>query len=197
MHKAITNGALRHFADDTNLLIVSKSVKKISREVNYNIRLINDWLKANKLSLNPSKTEIIIFKAKNKKITEHLNFRLSGQKIHIKNNAKYLGITIQDNLGWEIHVNNLLKKLRRSVAILSKVRHYAPKWLIRTICHSLFNSHMIYGCQMWGQHKTNLVKQVMELQEKAIRLINFKDNNAQVSNLFAQSKILRFEYFVH
>ena len=192
MHKAITNGALRHFADDTNLLIVSKSVKKISREVNYNIRLINDWLKANKLSLNPSKTEIIIFKAKNKKITKHLNFRLSGQKIHIKNNAKYLGITIQDNLGWEIHVNNLLKKLRRSVAILFKVRNYAPKWLIRTIYYSLFNSHMIYGCQIWGQHKTNLVKRVMKLQEKAIRLINFKDNNAQVSNLFAQSKTFKF-----
>ena len=56
-----------------------------------------------------------------------------------------MGITIQDDLGWEIHVNNLLKKLRRSVAILSKVRHYAPKWLIRTIYYSLFNSHMIYG----------------------------------------------------
>ena len=56
---------------------------------------------------------------------------------------------------------------------------------------------MICGCQIWGQHKTNLVKQVMELQEKAARLISFKDNNAQVSNVFAQSKILRFEYFVH
>ena len=37
----------------------------------------------------------------------------------------------------------------------------------------------------------------MKLQEKAIRLINFKDNNAQVNNLFAQSKILKFEDFVH
>ena len=108
-----------------------------------------------------------------------------------------MGITIQDDLGLEIHVNNLLKKLRRSIAILSKVRYYAPKWLIRTIYYSLFNSHMIYGCQIWGQHKTNLVKRVMKLQEKAIRLINFKDNNTQVSNLFAQSKILKFEDFVH
>ena len=33
LHKTITNGTLRHFADDTNLLIVSKSVKKINREV--------------------------------------------------------------------------------------------------------------------------------------------------------------------
>ena len=36
----------------------------------------------------------------------------------------------------------------------------------------------------------------MKLQEKAIRLINFKDN-AQVSKLFAQSKVLKFEDFVH
>ena len=56
---------------------------------------------------------------------------------------------------------------------------------------------MIYGCQIWGQHKTNLVKRVMKLQEKAIRIINFKDNNAQVSNIFAQSNILKFEDCVH
>ena len=100
-----------HFADDTNILILSKSVKKINWEVNYSLTLKNDWLKGNKLCLNPSKTEIIIFKAKTNKNKKNLDFRLSGQKIHIKNNVKYLGITIQDNLGWEIHINNLLKKL--------------------------------------------------------------------------------------
>ena len=36
----------------------------------------------------------------------------------------------------------------------------------------------------------------MKLQEKAIKLISFKDNNAQVNNLFAQSKILKFKDFV-
>ena len=40
MHKAV-NGTLRHFADDTNLLIIRKYVKKINREINYNLRLIN------------------------------------------------------------------------------------------------------------------------------------------------------------
>ena len=169
MHKAV-NGTLRHFADDTNLLIIRKYVKKINREINYNLRLINYVLIQVK--------QIVTFKAKTKKITKHLSFRLSGQKIHIKNNVKYLGITIQDDLGRKIHVNNLLKKLRRSVAILSKVRHYAPKRLIRTIYYSLFNSHMIYGCQIWGKHKIDLVKRVMKLQEKAIRLISFKDNIA-------------------
>ena len=40
MHKAV-NETLRHFADDTNLLIIRKYVKKINREINYNLRLIN------------------------------------------------------------------------------------------------------------------------------------------------------------
>ena len=74
MHKTITTGTLRQFADDANPLTVSESVKKINREVHYNLRLINDWLKANKLCLNPSKTDIIIFNAKTKKITKHLNY---------------------------------------------------------------------------------------------------------------------------
>ena len=43
----------------------------------------------------------------------------------MKDNVKYLGITIQDDLGWEIHANNLLKKLRQFVAILSKVMRSA------------------------------------------------------------------------
>ena len=103
---------------------------------------------------------------------------------------------MQDDLCWEIHIKNLSKKLRRSVAILSKVRHYASKWLMTTIYYSLFNSPMIRSHMIWGQYKTNLVKRVMKLQEKPIRLISFKDNNAQVSNLFAKSKILKFEDFV-
>ena len=67
MHKTITNGALRQFEDDTNILIISKSVKKINREANYNLRFLNDWLKTNKLCLNPSKT-LLFSKQKEKKI---------------------------------------------------------------------------------------------------------------------------------
>ena len=37
----------------------------------------------------------------------------------------------------------------------------------------------------------------MTLQEKAVKIINFKDNSAQVSNLFAQRKIIKFQNFVH
>ena len=41
---------IHHFADDTNTLCTSKSLKDINRKVNYNLRQIVEWLRANKIS---------------------------------------------------------------------------------------------------------------------------------------------------
>ena len=73
-----------HFADDTNLLYINKSMKKNKKHINH-ISLIVQWLRSNKISLNADKTELVIFSPKRKQITKHLNFQISGhQKIKIK-----------------------------------------------------------------------------------------------------------------
>ena len=80
LHKAVEFSSVHHFADDANLLI-DKSLKKINKHINRDLKLTVDWIRANKLSINASKTEIILFKPRNKKITKQLNFHDSGQKI--------------------------------------------------------------------------------------------------------------------
>ena len=47
-------------ADDTNLRI-STSYKKLQKELNKDLKNLNQWLLANKISLNNTKTEIIHF----------------------------------------------------------------------------------------------------------------------------------------
>ena len=49
--------------------------------VNHDLQLLCQWLRANKLSLNADKPELVIFRSKTNKITKKLNFRISGQKI--------------------------------------------------------------------------------------------------------------------
>ena len=65
------------------MLYASNSLKDINRKVNYDLRHIVEWLRANKISLNSGKTELVLFRYKNKKITKSMNFRISGQKINI------------------------------------------------------------------------------------------------------------------
>ena len=165
LNKAIKHSYVHHFADDTNLLYSNKSLKKINKHVNHDLKHLCQWLRSNKISLNASKTEIIIVKHKQTIITKHMNFRVSGQKINTTTSAKYLGVYLNVSLTWETHFKNLIPKLNRAIGLLFKVRHYTPKFLLKTIYFSLFNSHLIYASQIWGQTKTKLFQELVKLQK--------------------------------
>ena len=54
---------------------------------------------------------------------------------------------------------------------------------------------MIYTCQIWGKYEAK-IKQISELQYKALRIINFKPKNHPVSGLYKSNKILKFTDYV-
>ena len=153
LQKAVQHSSVHYFADDTNLLYTIKFLKKINKHINHDKHLCQ-WFRSNKISLNASKTEITIFKSKLKTITEHLNFRVSGQKINPTTNVKYTAVYLNNSHTWEIHFKNLQTKLNRAIGLLSKIRYYIPKLLRKTIYFSLFNLYLIYAYQIWGQSKT-------------------------------------------
>ena len=62
LNLSVTSSKVHHFADDTNLLLINKSLKKIHFLINHDLALLVQWLRANNISLNTSKTEIIIFR---------------------------------------------------------------------------------------------------------------------------------------
>ena len=106
LHKSVKHSQIQHFADDTNLLYSSKSIKKINKHINHDLSLslslVVQWLRSNKISLNADKTEIIIFRSKRKQITKYLNFQISAEKINVCNKVKYLGIQMEQHLDWNV-----------------------------------------------------------------------------------------------
>ena len=144
MHKAVEVSSVHESANDTNLL-VDKSLKKINKHINRDLQLTVDWVRANKTSLNTSKTETV--KPRNKIITKHLNCHISSEKNKLSSQVRYLGVTLQDDLHWNISFTCLIKKSKHR--LLPKIRVYVPKRLVRNIYYSIFNSHLIYACEIW------------------------------------------------
>ena len=72
LHKCIKSNKTHHFACDTNLLLINKSLVKINALINHDLTILVQWLKANKISLNTSKTKIIIFQPRQKSITKNI-----------------------------------------------------------------------------------------------------------------------------
>ena len=149
LHYAVIHSKVWDFADATNLLFANKSLKKINKFINHDLALINKRLRANKITTKigieirkkreATKRGIAIFRAKNKRITKHLNFRIRGQKAEPWTKVKYLGVILHEHLEWNTHTNNLNTKLNRAIGLLAKIHHYIPKCWLRTLYHALCN----------------------------------------------------------
>ena len=96
LHTAIKFCKVHHFADDTNLHI-SKSIKNLSIST---WKLCQTGFNANKISLNVSKTKLIMFKPRIKKVDFDLKSKLNGKRLYPTKSVKYLGIKIDESLTW-------------------------------------------------------------------------------------------------
>ena len=193
LHSAIKYATTRHFADDTCLLMKNKSLKKIKKYLNYDLKSLTSWLKANKISLNASKTEILIFRHPNKPINYDVKLKLDGKRLYPSKYVKYLGILIDSQLNWSYHIKSLVPKLSRANGMLAKLRHYLKPESLRNVYYAIFASLMNYGAHVWGQYRTDNIKRVIKLQNKCLRIINFADFQEPSSKLYQKSRILKFE----
>ena len=120
---SFTNFAPRLYADDTCLTLQDESISNLKYEIKDEIDAVNKWIIANKLTLNKSKSNVII-------INSNKNGKLSKicyndvLPITIVKNAKYLGVTFDESLFFYCHIKNLIKRLSRSVGILAKVKSF-------------------------------------------------------------------------
>ena len=66
LHYSITFFKFNHFADDTDLVKFSSSMKVINKQVNKDLKTLSNWLIVNKIFLNASKTELVLFRSAKK-----------------------------------------------------------------------------------------------------------------------------------
>ena len=191
LHCAIRFSQVYHFADDTNLIRISESAKQLQKQINIDLKFLYKWLLANKISLNCSKTELIIFRKPGDKINHKFKIKINGHLVHPSNFIKYLGIYLDPYLNGYYHCDVLSKKLKRANGMLMKIRHFVQKKDLRAIYFSLFSSHLSYGSQIWGQQKTTYTERLSKLQNRSLRLIEFTDLNANTYPLFRSNKILK------
>ena len=115
---------MHHFADDTNLKHLGKSINKLYKLVNYDLKNLLYWLNVNKISLNVKKTDLIVIKSKRKQFDGEIKLKLSHKRLFPTDSVKYLGVKIDENLLWTSHIDYLSVKLNRANALLIKIRNF-------------------------------------------------------------------------
>ena len=101
LHVAIKHCKVYHFADDTNLLMINKSLKRLNKLLNIDLKNLTNWLNANKISLHVSKTELIIFKPNRKPLDFNMKIKLNGERLYPTDSVRYLKVKIDSKLKLE------------------------------------------------------------------------------------------------
>ena len=117
----------RIFADDTNLLASSPSIRDLEKLINEELAKIKEWFDVNKLSINIKKTNYMIVKSLKKK-SENINIRLPNKYgnsdiIEKRDHIKYLGVLLDEQLSWKHHIAYVCSRIARNTGIFSKLRH--------------------------------------------------------------------------
>ena len=192
LHRCIRKSETYHFADDTHLLNFSKTVWNLCGRVNSDLRVLVSWLNANKISLNASKTEFVIFRSPWKRMDCIPRLKLFGKILTPSKSVKYLGVHLDEHLNWKVHTGVVAAKLRKANGAISKLRHYVPREILLSVYHAIFESHMRYACQVWGLCDNTVTHRIQVLQNTAMRLITFNGPRTSASPLFAEMGLLKF-----
>ena len=94
--------------------------------MNHEMKKVKKWLDANRLALNIDKTNFVVFHPPHIKIPEPVIIRFGRKKIKHESFVKFLGILLDENLSLKFHINELSKKLSRTVGIFYKIMHFCP-----------------------------------------------------------------------
>ena len=91
------------------------------------------------------KTEMVIFKSKQKLFEDDLKIKLCSKRLYPTASVKYLGAKIDTNLNWKYHVNT-------DNVLLLKIRKYVSLKILIAIYFVIFDSYLSCCCLVWAQN---------------------------------------------
>ena len=153
------------YADDTTLLVPQHSDISIETEFAH----VQEWSQNNKLVINTSKTKEIIF-WRSKKASSKYNLPLLNN-IQRVNHVVLLGVTLESNLGWSIHINNILSQAMQRFYLLRQLKFMSMSGdALDNVFASLVLSRITYALPVFAHNlskdDTNKINALLRKSQK-------------------------------
>ena len=118
------------YADDTTLYC---NIDQYVNEdvINVELAKLSEWLGANKLALNISKTKFMVFHTSNRAV-QYPNLKINNTDIEQVFEFNFLGVMFNSQMNWNTHINYIASKISRTVGILYRLKDIYPQSVLLT-----------------------------------------------------------------
>ena len=88
------------------------------------------------------------------------------------------------------HIDQIALRISNTVGLLAKLRYFVPRITLINIYESLILPHVSYGLTVWGMASKCYINEILILQKRAFRFINFSHLKEHAVPLFIEANSL-------
>ena len=161
----------RLFAVDTCLVISNKQPSILEAQINEELSKVLTWCNANKLNINPSKSNYLVIPQKLNTPIPKMCITINNSILSTGENAKYLVLNIDPHLNFLTNIKSIEHKISRSIGIMYKLKPFFSKSALLKIYYAIIHFHFQHVLLAWRSTYPTYMFKLCTLQNKAIKLI--------------------------
>uniref|UniRef100_A0A803TS28 Reverse transcriptase domain-containing protein n=1 Tax=Anolis carolinensis TaxID=28377 RepID=A0A803TS28_ANOCA len=159
------------YADDVQLYhSFSPASKEAVQILNRCLAAVSDWMRVNKLKLNPDKTEVLLVSRKAEQGIG-LQPELDGVALPLKAQVRSLGVLLDSSLSLEPQVSAVARGAFAQLKLVRQLRPYLGKPDMATVVHALVTSRLDYCNALYVGLPSKTVRKLELVQRSAARLL--------------------------
>ena len=156
---------VRFFADDTAMYLAISSTTE-GQVLQTDLACLEQWEKMLDMQFNPFKCQVLHITRKVKPL--NTKYILHNVELDSASAAKYLGVTIADDLSWSPHIDNTTKKANQTLGFLKRIRVHNKD--MKSVAYKTFvRPQLEYASTVWHPHHDKDINKVEAVQRRAAR----------------------------
>ena len=167
-----------NYADDTTFYACEQDLESLLQRLEHDSLLAIEWFENNYMKLNDDKCHLLI---SGFKYQSHWAM-VGTSKIWESQHEKLLGVTIDKELKFKLHISNICVKAGRKLTALGRLSRLIPLNKRKVLFKAFIDSQFAYCPLTWMFHDRTLNNKINHLHERALRIV-YKDDCSSFDEL--------------
>jgi myo-inositol-hexaphosphate 3-phosphohydrolase len=138
-----------------------------TQDLQQDLAALEDWEKQWQMDFHPEKC--VVIQISSKQSTIPANYTLHNHQLEVVDSSKYLGVTINKNLRWDDHINNITARANRTLGFLKRNLRGCKTSARARAYETIVRPTLKYAASIWDPYNTGQINQLEKVQRRAAR----------------------------
>jgi ribonucleases P/MRP protein subunit RPP40 len=175
---------VRLFADDT-IMYMTLTCPQDATSLQEDLNRLAVWEEKWQMKFHPKKCSVLrITRSQSPQIH---NYLLHGHILKTETDSKYLGVTINNQLSWNNHIDIMCNKANNSIAFLRRNLQISQRHIKANAYTTLVRPQVEYTAVVWDPYTQENQKKIEMVQRRAARYVcNTYSREASVTTMLQE-----------